>query len=245
MGAYLADANSLLADSVKAVGAESAFTSIYKTTLAAHAILEKLHDDEMPSHVHASCVLQRIPIHVLTSQVQAAEVELRRAIELIFLTTYFSDHPVEWDTLVRNPQRSPQHERENPIAGNAYREPVYYRSYAQERFSMEPSGLASKAVDRLGVEYGNLSSAAHAPTATSDVSIRPAIGNMSSPTLAQFANRFKSVSSDLCVVAAAFSPARLDALEPMFRAWFDWLLGTEQAKKLRGGKFGLPELREE
>lgn len=240
---YATDATTLVASSIMSVARESAFTSIYKTTLAAHAVIEKLRGAELPSYLHASSILQRIPLLILMSQSQAAEVELRRVIELMFQTFYFSDHPVEWDMLVRQPQRSIQHERDNPIAGNAYREPSYYRLYAKERFAAEPSGIAAKSIDRLGVEYGNLSSAAHAPAATDSRAIRPVVENLSGYVLGRFSSRFKMICADVCAVASAFSPTQFDALQPVYRAWYDWLLGPEIAKKVRSGKFGLPQLR--
>jgi hypothetical protein len=237
------DAKSLIENSIGSVGAQGAFLNIYKTALAAHAVLAKLHGQEVPAFTHASGILQRIPVHLLVSQGEAAEVELRRVIELLFLTTYFTDHPVEWDAFVRQPRGALQHERENPIAASAAREPAYYRGYAKERFLAEPSGIAKDAVGRLSVEYGNLSSAAHAPAGTEARTIHAVVSIPTPAVLGHFATRFKSIASDVCVVASALVPGEFDQLPPMYRAWFDWLLGQDAAKKLRGGKFGLRPLR--
>jgi hypothetical protein len=40
-------------------------------------------------------------------------------------------------------------------------------------------------------------------------------------------------------VLAAHFRQRFDKLPPVHRAWFDWLVGSKVAKKIRSGPFGL------
>jgi hypothetical protein len=242
LGIYVKDAEILLSESVVKVGKDSSFTNIYKVALASHSVVEALHAYEHPSFLHISEIIQRIPIHVLTSQKGSARVDLRRLIELYFLTLYFSDHPVEWDSLIRNPTRVMAHEKESPILANAHREPSYYRAYAKERFSREISGHGLKAVEELATAYGLLSDAAHAPTATSDLDINAAINILKPAEISQIAVLFQQIAANVCIVAAGYACKQFDELQPAHRAWFDWLVGQSLAKSIRSGRFGLPKL---
>jgi hypothetical protein len=41
------------------------------------------------------------------------------------------------------------------------------------------------------------------------------------------------------IVLAAFFRTKFENLPPVHRAWFDWLVGSNTAKRIRSGKFGL------
>jgi hypothetical protein len=168
-----------------------------------------------------------------------ATVELRRFLECVFWCVYFSDHSVEWLDFESDPGRSIEPEVSKPISYNTHREPTFYRNYARERFLSEPSELAKQAVDELNVQYASLSAAAHGSSSVKHGRLIPPLTNFWEAELGRFAETYRTVASAGAITLAAFCRAQFDSLPPAYRGWFDWLVGGERAKKIRGGPFGL------
>lgn len=236
---YLSEAVDLIQQSAASLKADGYFNSIYRTTLATTAVLKALSGEEKPGLAAASAVVERVPLHVLLTQIAAAEVELRRLIELTFLTVYFTDHRIEWAHFERTSGEGIVSGRETPIACAAHREPSYYANYTKELLECEPSGIALDAARTLAVTYGNLSSSVHAAAA----SLRsPPLTPIETPTqkvIAKFASDYRLVAANSIAVLAAFRRTKFDQLQPTYRAWFDWLQGPMLAKRIRSGRFGL------
>ncbi|MCW8965539.1 MAG: hypothetical protein OQK82_02465, partial [Candidatus Pacearchaeota archaeon] len=163
---YLGDASALVLSATADLKNSSNYRAIYKAALATDAVLSKLSQRFTPRPVVARSVVQRVPILVGLAQLSAARVELRRLIEIVFWTVYFSDHPVEWRKFEASPSAGIESDPNQPISYNAHRAPSFYGNYAIELFSREPSGLVVQAVVDLKTEYGNLSGDVHAGVAS-------------------------------------------------------------------------------
>jgi hypothetical protein len=173
------------------------------------------------------------------SQDVPASVELRRFLECVFWCIYFTDHQVEWAEFKSNPERNIEREVSQPIRYNAHREPAFYRNYASERFSEEPSGLAKLSVDSSSVHYSTLSAAAHGSSSIRNARLVPPLHKFTEVEMEKFARTYRSVASAGAIILAAFFRRQFDSLPPAHREWFDWLVGSERRKKIRSGPFGL------
>jgi len=240
--AYLEDALATIGTQFRRLQKLSEFRAVYRVCLAADAALSKLHAKRMrPSLKAARSIVQRIPLLVGTGQLAVGRIELRRFIELLFWTTYFSDHPVEWAIFEANPTAGYAKSLDNPIDFCARRESTFYANYAKERMKEEPSGLGAKAVDALRRERKDLNSIVHpGGIAVSKFRI-PLFESLGRDALVEFSKSLRGVLGHGCTLAAAINRRGFDSLPPMYRAHFDWLIGTERSKKLRKGAFGLPD----
>jgi len=179
-----------------------------------------------PSLFAACAVVQRVPLQILLAQVAAGRVELRRLIELTFLTVYFTDHPIEWAHFERTPGEGINTARDTPIAAAAHREPSYYASYVKELMVAEPSGLALGAARDLAVIFGMLSSSVHAASASLKILPDVPIGQLTSSEMSAFLRDYRAVAANAIIVLAAFRRRKFDSFPPAYRAWFDWLVGA-------------------
>jgi hypothetical protein len=238
---YLTHAAELTQVSSDSLRTSGEFTAVYKTALAADAVLSKLSGNERPKLSAARTVVRRVPLLLTFGQIEAASVELRRLIELSFWCIYFTDHPVEWRSFLKSPGKGIEVERTEPIAFCAHREPSYYANYAKERFRDEPSGIAGEAAGLLTMHYGTLSGVVHAGSLTLKGGVVPPIVPPSTSDLSSFMKTFRQVAGAVCLIVGAFRQRKFDSLPPMHRAWFDWLIGGSMRKRVRSQSFGLPD----
>lgn len=235
---YLTDAAALASKSSSRLNSSGNFRAIYKITLATDAVLSKLSPKLTPRLAVPRSIIQRVPVLIAVSQIPAAKVELRRFIEVAMWAVYFSDHPIEWATFESHPERGIQSDTDSPITYNAHREPAFYRNYAKERFSNEPSGLAKQAVADLGVQFSYLSAMAHGAALAARKRLLPPIEEVDEKNLSDVMTHQRRVCASVCIMLSAFCRQQFDGLPPAHRAWFDWLLGTK-ASSLRSKPFGL------
>lgn len=216
-----------------------AYRSIYKTTLAADCFLEKLPKSSCPQPNVLRGIIQRVPVLIAMGQYVPASIELRRFLECVFWCVYFTDHQIEWVEFKTNPERAIERDVAQPIKYNAHREPAFYRNYARERMSEEPSGLAKRSVEYASGHYSNLSAAAHGSSSIQHARLAPPLYAVDESEIGKFARTFRSVASGGAIILAAFFRKQFDSLPPAHREWFDWLIGSDRKKKIRSGPFGL------
>ena len=59
------------------------------------------------------------------------------------------------------------------------------------------------------------------------------------PSLREFSDLQRAVFRSACILIASVRKRAFDSLPEMHRAHFDWLVGDQLAKRVRGGPFGL------
>jgi len=237
---YLDDALTIISTKFRRLKKLSEFRATYRVCLAADAALSRLQSKRMrPSLKAARSIVRRIPLIVAVGQLAVARIELRRFIELLFWTTYFKDHPIEWACFESNPTAGYGKSLDNPISYCARRECTFYANYAKERMNEEPSGLGAEAAESLRRALRELNSIVHpGGIATSKLRIPP-FEEVGKDALVEFSKSLRGVLGQGCILAAAINRRGFDRFPPMHRAHLDWLIGTENSKKLREGAFGL------
>jgi hypothetical protein len=228
-----------IASQISNLKSSGSFRNIYKITLSTDCLLAKLPRNALPNPGVLRGVLQQIPILVSSTNESAHLVQLRRFVECVFWLVYFSDHSVEWSKFSLDPGRPIEKDLTKPISFNAHREASYYRNYASERFSTEPSGLVINAISDLNQAFGELSAAAHGASDVRKGKLYPPLQPLDSDQLAEFAKTYRRVASAGALVVAAYFQRQFDNLPPVHRQWFDWLIGPARSKKLQSGPFGL------
>lgn len=236
---YLGDVAAHVAAQIGDLESSGPYRSIYKTTLAVDCILAKLPQSSRPRSYVLRSTVQRVPVLISMGQDIPASVELRRFLECVFWCVYFTDHTVEWSEFKSNPERNIEREVSQPIRYNAHREPTFYRNYASERFSEEPSGVAKLAVEHSSVHYSTLSVAAHGSSSIRNARLVPPLRAVAEADMEKFARTYRSVASAGAIILAAFFRRQFDSLPPAHREWFDWLIGSDRSRKIRSGQFGL------
>ena len=152
------------------------FREIFKSVWATDQVLRGLSDRVVhPSMNSLRTVVRRIPVIVLSGQLDAIQGELRRFVELVFWQVYFSDHPIEWRHFSRSPDLGISRAQDKPIEYCSHRERMFYSNYASERMLEEPSGLAGKASDELSSLCNKLNSYAHAGREIVGTRVKPSI----------------------------------------------------------------------
>jgi hypothetical protein len=176
---------------------------------------------------------------VSVGQITLATVELRRFLEIMVMTIYFTDHPVEWRSLQQTLNFGFSRDTGKPIFHAARRELAYYIDYARELMSSEPSGVSVKAVDSLRQISHSLNPAVHAGELVRFVNRVPPHEKLSEANLWEFKKLQQSVFSNSCILLAAYRRKQFNRLNATARAHFDWLVGTKTRKEIRSGPFGL------
>jgi hypothetical protein len=218
----------------------SEFAKIYQISLATDAVLSKLlfHSNCPPRHAAIS-IVKSVPLLVSVRQLGSAKIELRRFMELTFWSIYFEEHPVEWERFKSNPTHGFTKDEKDPVEYCAHRELEYYVNYAKSRVGDEPSRLAGIAVDQLRILKGRLNEAVHPGSSTALASRNVPLDPIDEISLRGFCDLQRAVFSNTCLLMGALQRNRFDKLPPMYRAYFDWLMGKVLAKKIRSAAFGI------
>ncbi|MGA3007608.1 MAG: hypothetical protein ABSE59_06925 [Opitutaceae bacterium] len=151
------------------------------------------------------------------------------------------DHPLEHALFLTEPGKLVDNLLDDPLATGAHGLPSFYRAYAKSLMRTEKSGIGIAAAINLAVAYGALSAEVH-----------PAIGAVHpSGTLALAADHYdrkvaariredvNGVFSNSIALVVACEPSLLSKLDAIDREWFDWLMGADWAKIIRGQEFGV------
>jgi len=239
VSSYLREVSEVVSECTRKLQEAGEYRNIYKTCLATDSVLSKLSYRETPRLAGARGLIQRVPFLVATGQLAGARSELRRFLEIVLWSIYFSDHPVEWKAFQENPMRGFAKDISEPIAFCAFRERAFFSNYAAELFKSEPSGIALEAARELSRTCNELNAEVHPQKIATARGLRPVWDRLTDAELAAAAKVHRSVCSACCVVLAAYLKQRFDRLPPVHRAWFDWLIGSGKAKRIRSGRFGL------
>lgn len=231
--------------SAKKAGFDSFTTSaqlkfLYRLCNATDSIVNALDHSKMrPSLQAARSVILNQPVLLLYSFMDEAMVDLRRFIELVAWSIYFSSHPVEWKAFLEGGGYS--RDLDQPISFCARRELGFYLSYLDELVRSEPSGFASDAVEQLRQCVGKLNKHAHGATlarVTSRATVLKARSDAEAKALCEMAEQ---VFRNSAIVLCATNRKRFDSLGAVERGYFDYLVGKELARKLRSLDFGIQD----
>jgi hypothetical protein len=239
---YVSDALTLIQTSLTTVKASTAFLEIFHISLSADVVLAALDTPKLrPRLVSARSIVLRLPLLVAAGQESVAIVELRRFVELLLWTIYFTDHPIEWHEFKTSTGGGFVADFRKPIAYAAHRELSHYVEYARELMSGDPSGLALTAVDELKQASDKLNSAIHAGGLATSNRRNPPADDVSEQSLRKAATLQRKVFGNCCLLLAAYRTPRFNTLTASGRAHFDWLVGATMRRQVRSGPFGLPE----
>ena len=238
--AFIDDVAAEIAKAHKQLKASAGFRKVYRISLAADCILSKLLrlSTRPPPHA-ARAIVKGVPLLVSTRQLGPAKIELRRFMELIVWDVYFSDHRIEWEAFRANPTHGFTRDEKDPVEYCAHRELDYYLNYAKARVAAEPSGIASEAVEELRLAKGWLNEAVHPGAGAGLTGSVVPLDVIDANALDHLAGLQRSVFASSCVLVASIRRRLFDRLPAMYRGHFDWLVGGQRAKKIRGGPFGL------
>jgi hypothetical protein len=181
-----------------------------------------------------------MPLLVSIGQSSIATAELRRFVELILWTLYFTDHRVEWRKFLENKAKGFAQDQRKPIAHAAHRQLNAYIDYAEELMEDEPSGLGSVAVSGMRSAVRDLNAAVHAGRIARESQTIPPHDDMSEKALRGFLRIERAVFSNCCILVSAFRREKFNKLSAISRSYFDVLVAPAIRKKVRSGPFGLP-----
>lgn len=221
---------------------DSRLKQLYRSCSAMDAVLNGLDDGKMrPSLQACRSIVIQLPVLLLFSFPDIVLFELRRFLEITFWNVYFHEHPVEWRKFRSNPVSGYSRDLELPIAFCAHRELGFFVNYARERLGSEPSGLGVKAVDELQIAIRALNARVHA-AALAGSDRREIKFRVCSAAEAKIAGeQAHHVFCAAAIVLCAVHRVRFNRLGPAERSYFDQLVGTKDAKRIRSGSFGLAE----
>lgn len=240
VNAYVSSAESIVKDSLAAAQGRAAFADVYHISLSTDAVLRGLTYARLqPRLVAARSIVLRIPFLAGMGQQSVAMVELRRFVELVCWTVYFTDHQVEWQCFQQEPGAGFSQEGRKPISYAAHRELSYYVEYARELMQAEESGLAVEAVDGIKQASHQLNASVHAGQLAHATVMRAPHEPISDAGLRKFSSIQRQVLANCCVLLAAYCRPQFDKLNAAGRAHFDWLVGARVRRKVRQGPFGL------
>jgi len=240
VSSYLSEVTGVVVECGKKLENSGDYRNIYKVCLATDSVLHKLSTTrETPRLSAARGLIQRVPLLVAVGQLPASHNELRRFMEIVLWCIYFTDHPIEWQSFSNDPSRGFAKDILTPITFCAFRERAFYNNYAEELFRRESSGIAAAAAKELAVSYNELNADVHAAHAATSSNLKASWDSLTNAELAALAKKQRSVCANACIVLAAFFRTKFENLPPVHRAWFDWLVGSNTAKRIRSGKFGL------
>lgn len=237
---YVQELKSEFESMLATLESSSDFKNVFKTVWATDEVLRGLTSNEVPKLGAARSIIRRTPVLLSAGQLDGAKRELRRFIELVFWTVYFSDHPIEYEELCLNATDGIVGSLEEPIKFCAHRERVFYGRYASELMKREPSGKASVAVTELQRLATELNRYMHAGGAINRPGVHIACDTLSPQELSSYGVVHRKVCSCACVLLAGYKRRAFDRLSANQREWFDWLVGPARAKAIRSAEFGIP-----
>jgi hypothetical protein len=240
ISAYVNDAKLITSNSIDAAQSTSEFGDVYHCSLSAEVVLSGLRTPKLrPRLAGARSIVLRVPLLVGIGQQSVAMVELRRFVELICWTVYFTDHIVEWGRFEADSTAGFSQDARSPISFAAHRQLNYYVDYARELMASEPSGLGAEAVDAIRQVCHELNCAVHPGETAQATTMNPPHDDVSAATLRHFGRVQRRVFSNCCILLAAYRRQQFDRLKAAARAHFDWLVGSKLRKRVRHGRFGL------
>lgn len=237
--AYVKDTRRIVETCIRSAESRDPFAKVYNTSLATDTVLSSLSVGLVPSVASARAIVLRIPLLTIIGQTSAAHAELRRFVELLLWSLYFTDHPIEWKEFTSNPGGFSR-DSSRPISFAAHRELNFYLAYARELMGNEPSGIALNAVAQIESAKKTLNASVHAGhLARSKAKLAP-YDSVADKEIKNFERLQRSTFANCCIVLGAYRRTRFDKMTAISRAYFDILVGSVVRKQIRSGPFGLP-----
>ena len=237
---YLSDSKNIVEQCVASAASAPHFAEIFRTSLSTNSVLTALSSPNLkPSSNPARSIVLRIPMLMAIGQGAIAKAELRRFLELLLWTIYFTDHPVEWSVFNSESNSGFARDQHQPITYAAHRELGYYVDYARERMESEPSGLAIQSLNELKQASHQLNAAVHAGQLARTKGKSTPFESPEQKLLQDFGKLQRAVFSNSCILFAAYRRAQFGVLNAAARTEFDWLVGTKLRKQIRSGTFGI------
>lgn len=237
---YVDDSKDISVACLKSSLGLSQFRDVYHAALSTESVLAALSNGSFrPSLNSARGVILRLPMLVAIGQASAAKVELRRYLELVLWTIYFTDHPVEWQEFEGKSGKGFSRDPHKPISYAAHRELAHYFDYARELMESEASGLAKQSIDKLKQANYALNAAVHPGQLARTKGKLTPFEQPSVELMRDFAKLQRDVCSNTCLLLAAYRVSKFNNLPAVARAHFDWLVGSALRKAVRSGPFGL------
>ena len=239
---YAADAESISVDCIHKAKSLAEYRQTYSSSLFADTVLGGLATANLrPGFSAARSIVKRIPLLVAVGQGSIAKDELRRFLELALWNVYFSDHPIEWLSFLKQADGGFSRDQGKPISYAAHRELNWYLSYCQELMAEEPSGVAKAALDEIGSVKSTLNTGVHAAHLVKGRSAahRAPYDEVSVKELASFNNLQGQVLGCSCIVLAAWNTKKFNRFTAVQRACFDKLIKPVLRRRIRQGPFGL------
>ena len=159
---YVTDAKEIVETCLVSSGTSQQFRDVYHNSLSAESVLAGLASPNLrPTLNSVRSIVLRVPMLVAVGHASVAKAELRRYLELILWTIYFTDHPIEWREFEGKTGAGFARDPHKPISHAAHRELGYYVDYARELMEAESSGLARQSLDQLKQSNFKLNAAVH------------------------------------------------------------------------------------
>jgi hypothetical protein len=238
--AFISEVGSEVIAALTRSKASASFREIYRLSLAAESVLPVLVSRKLrPSISAIRNTSRRIPVLISMGQESLAKVELRRLMELVFWTVYFTHHPREWEHFDGKKLIGFTRDVSKPIGYAAHRDLNFYLQYAMEYMEAETSGEALKAIQDLDGAKKELNAAVHAGQIARTPNRQLPFDAIEEPNLVAFARILKRVLGSSLVVLMAFDKASFQKIPAGPRAYFDWLIGAQRSRAIRSKQFGL------
>lgn len=237
---YLTDARSLLGKSIAAHRNTAEFRDLFKTCLAAEAVLQGLDSSALsPGLAPLRTIVLRIPLLAAAGQSSIVKVELRRYIEITFWVVYFSHHPIEWLHFSGKRGSGFSKDARKPIAFAASRDLNAFVEYAREYMEPEPSGIAARAISLLEQDKKVLNAAVHAGEIARAPSLNLPVDKPSPTESRKLAAMIKRIIGHSVLLLGGFNKNAFNGLAAGPRAYFDWVIPSAFRKDIRKGTFGM------
>ncbi|MGP8185102.1 MAG: hypothetical protein ACLQKY_03450 [Terracidiphilus sp.] len=237
---YLSDSKGIVDRCITAARSTPEFSGVFRAALATESVLAGLSAPNLkPTLNPARSIVLRLPMLAAIGQGSIARAELRRFLELILWTVYFTDHPREWLEFQRQPSAAFARDPRRPITYAAHRELGFYLEYAQELMESEPSGLGRRSADALSQRIHQLNAVVHAGHLARAKRKAAPFESPDAGSMTNLSGIQKAVFAHSCVVLAAYKRARFENLSAGSRSSFDWLVGTTIRREIRSGQFGI------
>jgi len=237
---YATDERVLAERSISSFTAHARFREIFHTALSFEAVTSYISSATFrPSLSAPRALVLRIPVLVSLGQISAAQAELRRLLELVAWSVYFTDHRREWDEFTSVASKGFTQNQRTPIAYAAHREASFYLEYMDELMLLDDSGAAKQAVETLKQVHYQLNSVIH-PGGLARGAPAPPFDNVDDGILDRFSRLLREALSNSALILCAFRRERFSRMPAGPRDHLSHLLSTQKRKAISKGNFGLP-----
>jgi hypothetical protein len=239
---YSADAENLTSKSIKGCTRRAAFRKIFHVAFSFEAVASAVATPRLrPSLSGPRSLALRIPLLVSLGQISAAQAEVRRLLELVAWTIYFTDHRREWFEFSSIASKGFTQNQRTPIAYAAHREANFYLEYLDELMLLDESGLGKRSVEGLKHVHHRLNAVIH-PGTLARGTTSPPFDDLDDAKLESFHGLLRDALGNAALLLCAYCKDRYSSMAAGPKAHLLYLLSPQQRGTLSKGDFGLPRL---